>query len=474
MIAYQTAFLKANYTIEFIAALMQTDIEKPDKLIRDIEEAKAHGIDVLPPDVNESNEDFTIVDDTKIRFGLAGLKGVGRNQISEIVQKRKEKGQFNSLVELLESIDLSKVSKSCLELMAKVGALEKFGNRSQILQVIPSALDSVHKHEKQKAQGQFDLFGGGTSADSHTQIEIPNLDEVTSMQKIDWEKEILGIFLSEHPLLKYEEMFKRRKVTFSNQLAEKRGRSKVKIVGILGSIREIRTKAESKLMCFGKIEDAYGVVPIVVFPKTYALIKEKLIPNSIVSINGSVDKKEEISILIDTVKQLTEDDLKGIAVENQFGDDLEDAPAGPEFDAFGNTNDYQNKGIEMSQDEMQKDSQKIYEMNTPKMPPKFDFSKKINTPGPVTEQKIDDAIQNPAENIVSKVTKVILHLDPETVVEKLKELAGFFKLYEGNTSIELYLSDSKRVVLKNGIRYDDIFKRKVSSIVPIVQIEEIN
>lgn len=433
MIAYQTAYLKANYTIEFIAALMQCDIEKPEKLIRDIEEARSHGLEVLPPDVNKSNEDFTIVDDKTILFGLAGLKGIGRGQVSEIVQKRLDT-PFVSFQEFLERVDQHKISKSAIELLTKVGAFEKYGTRAEILCAIPTSLEIVQKMQLQQASGQFDLFGSTTNKQL---LEIKKLPEVSDMQKVTWEKDILGVFLSEHPLIKYEQQFKKIGVAYSTEISDKRSRSKTKVIGIVNKVKEIRTKKDNSLMCFGEIEDPYGNISITIFPKAYASCKEKFKAGQMLLILGSIDKREEgISILVDEVKLIDESKLKPDLIL-QAGENM----------------------ISCEQTEV-------------KIPTKDTIVFKSDTKNTITDDSTYSI--SSVDNKISSFNKIRLYLSPQTDISRLQQLSDIFKSSIGDTNLELFFSSEKKVVLKNGIRYDELFKEKIRSVVPDSKFEVIS
>ena len=307
-LSYWTAYLKSNYTLEFIAALMQCDLEKPDKLTRDIVEAQDHGIIVLPPDINQSVQDFSIEEKGdaneggKIRFGLGGLKSVGINQVNEIVSARGG-NPFSSLEDLLCRVDLKKVSKNAIDVLIKVGALDSFGQRSQLEEVYVKAYESAQKYAKSANSGFVSMFGE-EEIGMIDPIKLHDIPEVSMSQKVEWEKEYLGVYFSEHPLARImPELIKQKVKTLDNLLNDTRTGSKTKIAATVKKMRVVLTKKDSKKMCFGILEDAANEINFTMFSSVYEKFGEQLIEGKSYIIEGKKDKRDdEIGILIDTIK----------------------------------------------------------------------------------------------------------------------------------------------------------------------------
>ncbi|MEI7603839.1 MAG: DNA polymerase III subunit alpha [bacterium] len=310
-LTYWTAYLKANYTIEFIAALMQCDIEKADKLTRDIIEAQEHGIEVMPPDINKSHVEFSIEepahedgDGGKIRFGLGGMKSVGLNQVDEIVKTRGDK-PYSSLEDLLSRVDLKKVSKNAIEVLIKVGAMDSFGRRSQLLEVYEKIYESTQKLVKSSLSASLMMFGE-EEVKQLDPIKFSDIHEVSASDKVDWEKEYLGVYFSVHPLQKAMKILKKADVkTIDEMMKDVRTGSKAKIAATIKQLRCVYTKKDNKKMCFGKLEDADSVLNFTVFPSIFEKFGDKIIEGKSYIIVGKKDKRdEEYGIVVDTVEEL--------------------------------------------------------------------------------------------------------------------------------------------------------------------------
>jgi DNA polymerase-3 subunit alpha len=301
VIAYQTAFLKANYILEFIAALMTSERGNTDAVLKFMDECRTHDIQVLPPDVNESESRF-IVSGSCIRFGLAAVKGVGNAAIEVIVEERTQNGPFESLYDFCERVPLSKVNKKVLEALIKCGALDSTkASRSQMMAVLEDALDHGNRVQKEKADVQMDLFAdsGLGSAIPASIPEMPDMAEWEDHFLLEMEKESLGFYISGHPLDKFQTDLVRFATVNTLSLQEMPDKRMVRIGGMIKILKTHKTK-KGDLMAFCTIEDRNAAVEVVVFPKVYAQAHPVVSQEQVVILEAEVQKKEA------TIKLLAE------------------------------------------------------------------------------------------------------------------------------------------------------------------------
>ncbi len=290
-IAYQTAYLKANYPLQYFAALMSSVRDKTDKLVEYIDEAKKMGIAVLPPDVNASLVDFAVVG-SEIRFGLAAVKGVGENAVRAVLESREKGGPFLDLFDLVQRIDPRIVNRKVHEALIKCGALDPLpGNRAQLLDALDAALEVASREARDREMGQASLFG--TIEEPHPALapSLRLLSAPTTMEQLAWEKETLGIFVSGHPLADVAEALARTGAVAVRDLRNLEDDSPVKIAGLVTSVRRTLTKAQMQML-IATVEDMTGTVECVVFPKQYADLQARFVEDQIVIIIGRLRLRE--------------------------------------------------------------------------------------------------------------------------------------------------------------------------------------
>ncbi|WP_265822902.1 DNA polymerase III subunit alpha [Geovibrio ferrireducens] len=316
IVAYQTAWLKANYSVEYMAALLSCELDKGEKVVAFKEETEKMGILVLPPDINESEKDFSIKSGN-IRFGMGAIKNVGFSAIDSIVQQRAER-PYTSIYDLCERIDLRLANKKVLESLIKAGALDSFGkNRRQHLQVLEMALEQGQRKQKMKEQGIMSiedfLSGGDDDEDGGNDEFYPVCEEMPENELLVFEKEVLGFYVTNHPLARYSSVLDTF-TTSSKDLAEKDDDTFAIAGGMVKAVKHHITKTKQEKMAFITLEDMEGEVDVLVFPKMYQENVRYLEEDKIIVIKGRVSKKddrvsfkaEEIFDADETVEKLTE------------------------------------------------------------------------------------------------------------------------------------------------------------------------
>ena len=447
-LSYWTAYLKSNYTLEFIAALMQCDIEKPDKLTRDIIEAQEHGIIVMPPDINKSVQDFSIeenTDDThkgKILFGLGGLKSVGMNQVDEIVRARGSE-PFKSLEDLLARVDLKKVSKNSIEVLIKVGAMEDFGKRSQLLEVFLTAYESAQKLAKSSSSSTVSFFGDD-EVQKMDAIRLSNIDEVSAAEKVEWEKNYLGVFFSEHPLARILPFLKKEKVnTVEFLIKEVRTGSKTKIAATIKKLRVVVTKKDNKKMCFGTLKDTLNEINFTMFPSTFEKYSAQLVEGKSYLIEGKKDKRDDqIGILVDTIKII-------------------------DFDAYdGMSNDTSNLNSSAS----------TYPSSNSDLNSSTSYVTKKDASSHIDEKKVqyNDMIPESILPAKDNAEKIFVKIPDSTETTLLVELNQYFLSHPGETEINLIMSANtgheRKMVLNNKIVIHNSTLQDIKNILPSAQV----
>jgi DNA polymerase-3 subunit alpha len=290
-IAYQTAYLKANYPLQYFAALMSSVRDKTDKLVEYIEEAKKMGIPVLPPDVNASLVDFAVVG-SEIRFGLAAVKGIGEGAVRALLAARSEGGAFVDLFDLVARVDVKAVNRKVYEALIKCGALDPLpGNRAQQLDALDGALDVAARSARDRESGQGSLFGTIETAQPALVPRLRPLPSPTTMEQLGWEKETLGIFVSGHPLADVTEALGRTGALPIRDVRNVEDDSMVRVAGLVTTVRRTLTKAQ-KQMLIATVEDTTGSIECIVFPMQYLDLQARFVEDAIVVVSGRLRTRE--------------------------------------------------------------------------------------------------------------------------------------------------------------------------------------
>jgi DNA polymerase-3 subunit alpha len=318
LIAYWTAYLKAHYPAAFMAALMTSDFDDIDRLAIEITECKHVGIEVLPPDVNESFNEFAVVPGKEqIRFGLRAVKNVGSNAVDEILRAREEKGGFKSLEDFFGSVNTRTVNKKSLESLVRAGAFDRFGDRSILLGNLDVLSAYANKLQKDAASGQTDLFGSlGVEHAKPTIALNENVPTIPAREQLLWERELLGLYLSQHPLASYE-TFLAEKALALNTLKPIHDGKSAQVGGAITDVREITTKNGQK-MAFVKLTDQFGEVELILFPSIYQQTTGIWERDRVVLAKGKITAKDkegnetqEIKIMVDDAREVTHEQATG-------------------------------------------------------------------------------------------------------------------------------------------------------------------
>jgi DNA polymerase III subunit alpha len=290
-IAYQTAYLKANHPLQYFAALMTSVKDKTEKLAEYIDEAKHVGIEVLPPDVNESLVDFTVVG-TSIRFGLAAVKGVGEAAVRNIIETRERSERFADLFDLAERVDAKQVNRRVFEALIKCGALDGLpGNRAQKLAALDTALELAARATRDAELGQTSLFGDAAAQAPTLAPKLPSLAAPTTHEMLSWERETLGIFVSGHPLAEIAPQLARAGATPIKELRSLSDDAAVTVAGTVTGVRRSVTKAGQQILV-AQLEDTAGLCDVVLFSKNYAVMQQHFELDAILIVKGRLRLRE--------------------------------------------------------------------------------------------------------------------------------------------------------------------------------------
>jgi DNA polymerase-3 subunit alpha len=308
LVAYQTAYLKANYPVAFMAALLTSIMGSSDKIAAYIEECRRMGIEVLPPDINESRVNFTVVGD-KVRFGLAAVKNVGRNAIENIIEVREDE-PFADLRDFCERIDHRLVTKRVVESLVKAGAFDSWGaGRARLLAVLDPCMDEAQKRQREVARGQISLFDIAAGPDTgekvfNNKLELPDIPEYPQKELLAMEKEMLGLYISGHPLHEVKEALVQRTSARLDQLGELPDDAKVTVGGVVASLKQISTR-KGELMAFMTLEDVVGSVEVVLFPRVYAAARALIRDDAVLLVRGRLNHQDEaVKIIADGLVRL--------------------------------------------------------------------------------------------------------------------------------------------------------------------------
>ncbi len=312
LVCYQTAYLKAHYMPQFMAALLSCDKNNTEKVVRYITECRDHGIKVLPPDINESYKDFSVKND-QVRFGMAAIKNVGESALDIIIEERQKNGAYRSITDFCNRVDSRKVNSRVIESLIAAGAFDSLGyNRAQFMAVLEKAMEQAKAVQRDLQSGQMSLFAvipENESAKEPTEIQMPNINEWDDKEKLAKEKDAVGFYITGHPLSLDMPALKSIVDCQIDELKEWPDESPVRIGGLIQNYKPHRTK-KGDAMAFLSIEDIFESVEVVIFPRTYENCKDILQTDRPLVIQGKVQQEERgpkiIAETVDTLEQARE------------------------------------------------------------------------------------------------------------------------------------------------------------------------
>ncbi|HJU06171.1 MAG TPA: DNA polymerase III subunit alpha [Nitrospiraceae bacterium] len=316
LVTYQTAYLKAHYPTEFLAALLTSEMGNADKMVGYFTECRDLGIRILPPDVNESQTNFTVVEGG-VRFGLAAIKNVGEGAVESIMAVRDETGRFKSFADFCRRIDLHKVNKRVLEGLIKTGAFDSTGSkRAQLAAVIDRTVEEAAAAQRERDRGQTSIFGDtvgdGTASSALPDLPLPSIPEWDQAQMLKYERELTGFYITAHPLARYAAAIEKFSTATSDHLSELTDGKDVKLCGIVNAVKAMTTKKGDRMAYF-TMEDLHGMIEIIAFPDLYKASGALIVPESLIRVTGTIDKAEKGTRLKGTkIESLT--DLQARAI----------------------------------------------------------------------------------------------------------------------------------------------------------------
>ncbi|MDD2463292.1 MAG: DNA polymerase III subunit alpha [Desulfobulbus sp.] len=310
LVAYQTAYLKAHYPAQFLAALLSCDVDNTDKVVKYINECRAIKIEVLPPDINESFKDFTVIND-RVRFGMAAVKNVGGAALDSIIEERETNGPYRSLSDFCSRVDSSKVNRKVIESLIKAGAFDSMsGKRAQYMAIIDQCIDRAKAIQRDRLSGQMNIFAIGQPAakqNDAAEVELPvDIEEWPNLEKLAAEKETVGFFLTGHPLEGVMEDLQRAVDMDIAGVEKLREDQMVRIGGLIATYKEHKSKKGDR-MAFTTLEDMTASMEVIVFPSTFADCSDLLLSEQPLVVLGTVQQGERgAKIIAQEIKTLSQ------------------------------------------------------------------------------------------------------------------------------------------------------------------------
>ena len=300
VVSYQTAYLKKFYPVEFMAALMTSVMDNPSKVSEYIYSCRQMGIQILPPDINEGEGNFSVAG-MDIRYGLSAIKGLGRPVIDAIVAEREENGKFLNLKDFAKRLTGKEINKRTIESFIKSGAVDSLpGTRRQKMMIYVKVLEDVNREKKDSISGQFSLFDFMGKEEKVEEIQMPDVGEFTIDMLLGFEKEVLGIYVSGHPLQEFESLWKKNITAYSTDFALDEETNCVKVedgetatIGGMITAKTVKATRNNSMMAFITVEDLFGNVEVIIFPRDYERYKEHLLEDNKVFIRGKITVEED-------------------------------------------------------------------------------------------------------------------------------------------------------------------------------------
>lgn len=457
MIAYQTAYLKAHYPTEFMAALLTADQNNTDRVVIDLQECEVLGLKVLPPDINESRVDFTALNNGVIRFGLAAIKGVGEATVQEIINERKN-GKFESLENFVKRVPVKLLNKKNLESLAYSGALDIFGDRQQIAQSVDEITTFAKLEQTVENEDQMDIFGMMDKKGAEVKaakLNLPNVPELTLMQKLKLEKKYLGLFVSDHPLKGFAGYFASR-ARLIGSFGKKDVGEKVSVYGLIIETKKIVTKKGDSMMIL-KLEDPSGVIEAVIFPRTYAKHSANLVEDKVLSVEAKLESRnDQMQLVIMDLKVHSLDSIKQRAEMAGLYDRKENVEAY-----------YEQKPTSVDSDSVSV----VPESVVPHLEEISLSDGGVMKGFPLNENELNSSVFDLKAKDESFLYKIYITKDvPKENLAKLKEL---LKANPGTVAVELSIEVEpkkyEKISLKSGILLDANLDKQIKALIDVVK-----
>ena len=430
LISYWTAYLKAHYPDAFMAALMTSDQDDTDRLAIEMTECKHMNIDVLAPDVNESFVEFAVVPkENKIRFGMAAIKGVGVGAVEEILRTRDLDGKFSSIENFAKRVSTSKFNRKAWESLIKTGGFDSLGDRSDLLFNLDTITAFASKTQKEAASGQADLFGmlgdSSESVQSTMSLQLAP-SKHTEKERLTWERDLLGLYISAHPLDNYQDYLNEQTQPLTQLVPEYDSRV-MTVGGIVSTVRTIITKSGSK-MAFVGLEDKFGEGEIIVFPNLYEQVGAKLVQDVVIRVTGKNSARDrdgnlgnESKMIANEITIISDDDLK----------------------------DYESTGRKMDSPKI---SSKVKQERRSNYKKSHTMSTSVSQK-PIKDAKVSDQDSKKSESISQPIPEVpagrlFLHVKDPNDQQKLVQMKSICGEYLGVTDVVLVLGDEKKSAIK--------------------------
>lgn len=430
LISYWTAYLKAHYPDAFMAAVMTSDQDDIERLAIEISECKHMGLKVLSPSVNDSYVEFAVVPgENEIRFGMAAVKGVGVGAVEEVLRARGE-GKFTSIEDFARRVSVSKFNKKAWESLIKSGGFDEFGDRSDLLFNLETIQGFASKVQKEALSGQTDLFGGLSDMSSiqSTMTLQTAPTKYTEKEHLTWERELLGLYISAHPLDNYDTYFEEQTIPLGHMKPAIDGK-KATVGGLVSTVRTIITKSGTK-MAFVKLEDKTGEGEIIIFPNLYEQVGAKLIQDAVMRVSGKVSARDrdgnlgdEAKMIADEIVEVTDEELR---TYEATGRKMET----PRMSS-------QVKAMRVAEHRAKKTGGSV---SAPASTPPKEEAPKRESPRPIMD--------------IPPVKKLFVHVREPDNHEALIELKQTCSQFVGNTDIILVLGADKKSAIKLPFRVD--------------------
>ena len=438
LIAYWTAYIKAHYPDAFMAALMTADSDDTDRLAIEIAECRSMGIQVLGPDVNESFKDFAIVPhEKKIRFGLLAVKAVGSGAVDAVLNARKAGGKFTSILDFAKRVNARQFNKKAWDSLIMTGAFDQFGTRSDLLFNLERIQEYGSKSQKEALSGQTDLFGFAGAEDMRVKssIELINAPKQhTDKERLTWERELLGLYVSAHPLDRYVKYFEEQTQPLS-QIQPNTDGQKATIGGIVIDVRTIITKSGTK-MAFVKMEDKTSEGEVIIFPNLYSEINEKLKIDTVLKIEGKISArdregnlKSDAQIIAETVSIITDEELENYESTGRRADGL--------------------KARKVPQ--MKIVSQKVSNTQKKASTPKNNSSAVLNKS---SEKSTSNPLKSAENYQAEKIQRVFVHIKNPSDHESLLSVKKICGKFPGMSEIILVLGEVEKSAIRMPFKVD--------------------